>query len=302
MEWDSKAVEAFIQMPLSGLAKSMAKVFAEKKARKNKSSKVTMKEIEATKKVYFESVPEEARKKEWQKRIAEGEKDLMATMEKEAKEILASDVDMFDVDLCHAQYFRCGSQIIEVRELKKEIEKKLRDLKVTEMVADMLHDDERILPHNRVTFSISACSNGCTGPETKEFGIHGTARPVVTDAECTQCYACVLRCPDNAVLIIDGKPRIDYGKCKICEACVRACPQGVLETEKKGYRIMVGGSSGRHHKIAHELYKIADKDTLFKAVEAGINVIKEHAIGEESITSIVERVGVSPIFDKIYKR
>lgn len=121
MEWDSKAVEAFIQMPLSGLAKSMAKVFAEKKARKNKSSKVTMKEIEATKKVYFESVPEEARKKEWQKRIAEGEKDLMATMEKEAKEILASDVDMFDVDLCHAQYFRCGSQIIEVRELKKEI-------------------------------------------------------------------------------------------------------------------------------------------------------------------------------------
>ena len=54
MEWDSKAVEAFIQMPLSGLAKSMAKVFAEKKARKNKSSKVTMKEIEISLTKHFD--------------------------------------------------------------------------------------------------------------------------------------------------------------------------------------------------------------------------------------------------------
>ena len=301
MEWDSKAVEAFIQMPLSGLAKSMAKVFAEKKARKNKSSKVTMKEIEETKKVYYESVPEVVRRKEWEKRIKEGEADLMEKVEKESREILATNVDLFDVDLCHAQYFRCGSQIVEVRELKKEIEEKLRKLNVTEMVADMLHDNERILPHHRVTFSVSACSNGCTGPETKEFGIHGVAKPVVTDAECTECYACVLRCPDNAIIVMNGKPKIDYGKCKICEACVRACPQGVLKTDKKGYRIMVGGSFGRHHKVAHELFKIADKETLFKVIDAGIKVIREQAIGEESITSIVDRVGVAPIFEKMYK-
>jgi len=301
MEWDSMAVDAFIKMPLSGLAKSMAKVFAEKKARKNKSNKVTMKEIEATKKVYFESVPEAVRLKEWDKRIKEGETDLMEKVEKEAREILATDVDLFDVDLCHAQYFRCGSQIIEVRELKKEIENKLRELNVSEMVADMLHDDERILPHHRVTISVSACSNGCTGPETKEFGIHGVAKPIVTDAECSQCNACVERCPDNAILLLNGKPKIDYGKCKICEACVRVCPQGVLVTEKKGYRIMVGGSFGRHHKVGHEVFKIADKETLFKTLEAAIKVIKEQAIGEESITSIVNRIGIAPIFEKIYQ-
>src|SRR3972149_4959373 len=124
MEWDSKAVDAFINMPLSGLAKSMAKVFAEKKARKNKSNQVTMKEIEATKKVYFESVPEDVRRKEWEKRVKEGETDLMQKVEKEAREILETEVDLFDVDLCHAQYFRCGSRVIEVRDIKKKIEKK----------------------------------------------------------------------------------------------------------------------------------------------------------------------------------
>ena len=300
MEWDSKAVEAFIQMPLSGLAKSMAKVFAEKKARKNKSSKVTMKEIEATKKVYFESVPEDVRRKEWEKRVKEGETDLMQKVEKEAREILAAEVDLFDVDLCHAQYFRCGSQVIEVRDIKKKIEKKLQEMKVSEMVADMLHDDERILPHHRVTFSISACPNACTGPEAREFGIHGTCIPVITDAECTQCYSCVKKCPDAAVVLIHGRPVIDFSKCKICEACVKVCQSGTLTSGKRGYRLMVGGGFGRHFKLGYEIFRNASEEELFNAIESCISIIKEKAVGEESITAILTRTGIAPVFEKIY--
>ena len=300
MEWDAQAVEGFIQMPLSGSAKSMAKVFAEKKARQNNSEKVTSKEIEATKKVYFASVPEEVRRKEWDKRIKEGESDLMEKMEKEARDILAKEIDLFDIELCHAQYFRCGSQVAEVRKIREKINAKLQELKVTEMVADMLEDDQRILPHDRITFSISACPNSCTGIETKEFGIYGTSVPVVTDVECSECYACVERCPDNAVLLIRGGPQIDYEKCKLCEACVRVCPTGTLASEKTGYRLMIGGGFGRHFKLGFEMFNVATEEELFKALEACIEHIRENARGEESITSILTRTGVAPVFRKIY--
>lgn len=301
MEWEPQAEQAFIKMPLSDMAKAMAKVFAEKKARFNKSSKVTMKEIDATKRVYFGVVSEESRLKEWDKRIKEGEADLMEKMEKEARDILAKEIDMFDIDLCHAQYFRCTSQIAEVRQLAAKLKKRLQELKVSEMVADMLHDDERILPHNRISFSISACPNSCTGTAHKEFGIHGTAIPIVTDVECSQCYACVNRCPDNAVLLINGKPKIDYGKCKICEACVKVCPTGTLGVEKRGYALTVGGAFGRHHKVGYEIYRVATEAELFSALEKSIQFIKEKAIGEESITSILTRTGIAPIFEKIFK-
>jgi dissimilatory sulfite reductase (desulfoviridin) alpha/beta subunit len=301
MEWDEKAVGEFIKLPLSDGAKSMAKVFAEKLARKNKSSKVTMKEIDGTKKVYFAQVTEDVRMKEFQKRIAEGETDLMQRMEKEAREILATDIDLFDVDLCHAQYFRCGSQIIEIRELKREIEKKLKELKLTEMIADMLHDDERILPHHRVGISVSACMNGCTGPEHRNFGVSGASRPVITDANCIECMACEERCPRNAIAVHDAKPVIDIAACDCCEACVKVCPNAVIVSEKKGYKIFVGGSTGRFHQPGHELFKLADKETLMKALESSIKTIKEQAVGEESLTHIINRVGVAPIYQKIYQ-
>jgi copper chaperone CopZ len=44
---------------------------------------------------------------------------------------------------------------------------------------------------------------------------------------------------------------------------------------------------------------MADLDTLMKAIEASIETIKEEAVGEESLTSIINRTGVLPIFEKL---
>jgi len=141
MEWDSKAVAEFIRMPLAKSAKENAKVQAEKFARKNRSDQVTIKEIEQAKKIIYEDVPEAVRFKELDRRVAEGEKGLNKKLEKEAREILAREIELFNVEMCHAQYFRCRSQIIDVRDTKRQVDKKLRELKVTEMVADMLPDE-----------------------------------------------------------------------------------------------------------------------------------------------------------------
>jgi dissimilatory sulfite reductase (desulfoviridin) alpha/beta subunit len=301
MEWDKEAVEVFVKMPLADVMKETGKLFSEKLARRNNSDRVTLKEIEETKRVYYDRVPEEVRNKELDKRIAEGETDLRERMEKSAREILKKGVDLFNVNLCHAKYFRCISQNIEVRQLKKEVEQKLRDLKVSEMIADMLRDDERILAHHKLTVSISGCVNGCTGPETSPFGVAGVSKPMLTEAECTECFTCVDRCRKNAILIRNGRPEIDAASCDRCGNCIKFCPSNVFASEESGYRIFVGGKFGRFHHDGYELFKIADKETLMKSLEATIDLIREESIGEESLTSIINRVGVAPIFQKLYQ-
>jgi dissimilatory sulfite reductase (desulfoviridin) alpha/beta subunit len=301
MQWEKEGVEVFVKMPLADVMKETGKLFCEELARKNKSDRVTLKEINVMKKVYYDRVPEEVRNKELNKRIAEGETDLRERMEKSARAILKREIDLFNVNICHAKYFRCISQNIEVRQLKKEIEEKLRALHVSEMIADMLRDDERILAHHKITVSVSGCVNGCTGPETSPFGVSGVSKPVVTEADCSECFSCVERCRRNAIVIRNQRPEVDEAQCDRCGNCIKFCPNDVFAAEESGYRIFVGGKFGRFHQDGYELFKIADKETLMEALEATIKLIREEAIGEESLTSIINRVGVAPIFKKLYQ-
>jgi dissimilatory sulfite reductase (desulfoviridin) alpha/beta subunit len=300
MEWDSLAGDEFVKMPLSTSSKQQVKVFIEKVARKNGSDKVTLKEIDEAKKVYYAGVPEELRIKEYDKRIAEGETDLRQRMDKEARDILSREMDMFDVELCHARNFRCQNQNIEVRELKKEVEQKLRELNLTELIADLIPDGQRIMTHDRVRVSISACPNGCTAPESRVFGVAGVAKPMVTDNVCSECFACVDRCRKRAILIRNGGPEIDVTRCDCCGQCIKACPDDVLAYENSGYKIWVGGHIGRFPQYGYVLFRMADKETLFRSLEASIELIREESLGEESLTSIINRLGVAPLFQKIY--
>jgi hypothetical protein len=45
---------------------------------------------------------------------------------------------------------------------------------------------------------------------------------------------------------------------------------------------------------------MTNKETMFRALEAGIELIREESLDEESLTSIINRVGVAPILQKVY--
>jgi Pyruvate/2-oxoacid:ferredoxin oxidoreductase delta subunit len=240
VEWDSQAADEFIKMPYAAAGKEGARAYAEKLARKNGSDKVTLKEFEETKKVYFAGVPEKVRIRELEKRIAEGEIDLRQRMEKEARDMLAREVDLCDIQLCHARNFRCRNQNIEVRELKL----------------------------------VSVCPNGCTAPESRDFGVAGVAKPMVTDGVCNECFTCVDTCRRRAILIRNGRPEIDVTRCDCCGQCVKLCPDDVLAYEDSGYKIWVGGHIGRIPQYGYVLFKMADKDTLFRALEVCVELIR----------------------------
>jgi len=261
-----------------------------------------MKEINQMKPVYYGRVPEKARNIEMDKHIAEGETDLRERMENAARTILQKEVDLFSVNMCHAQFFRCVSQNIEVRELQREIIQKLRELGVTKMIADMLPLHERILAHQKLNITISGCVNGCQAPEVHAFAIAGAAKPVVTSVECSQCYTCVDRCRRNAILLRNGRPEIDVYACDQCGNCIKFCPKGVFATEDSGYRIFAGGRFGRFHRDGYMLFAIADKETLFRTLEASVELIREEAVGEETLDSIIKRLGAAPLFQKLYQK
>lgn len=299
MEWDKAAADEFVKIPLSKRAKENSKVLAEKIARKNQSGRVTLKDIAETKKLLYQDVPEEKRQSDIDKRVAAGEKDLRQRIEDEGREILTRDIDLFNIELCTGESSSCRNRIIELAPLKEELAQKLRECKVSEIVADLHRDDERIMPHHRFTVSISGCPNGCTGPEAKPFGVHGVSRPMVTEATCSECFICADRCLRGAIIIKDGGPVINRDLCDMCENCVKVCPTGTLVSEKKGYRIMVGGMVGRFHQFGTQLFLMADKSTLMAALEAGVKTLKDEAVGYENLTKVTNRVGIAPIFQRM---
>ncbi len=299
LKWETAAVDSFVAMPIGDSVKESIKLLSERRARKRGADCVTLADLDPVKRLYFKAVPEAKRNLEYEKRIAEGETDLRERMALSARAILAREIDLFKVELCDAQYFRCTCQNIELRGLKKEIEAKLRELGVTELIADLLPENERLMAHHRLSVAVSGCVNGCTMPEMRPVGVVGAVRPVVSDAAaCDGCFICVDRCRRNAILLRRGVPQIDARACDHCGECVKVCPHGVFSAAETGYLIRMGGKFGRFHQDGYEIFKIADKDTLLRSLGALVETIRAAAATEESVTSILNRVGIDGLLDR----
>ena len=71
------------------------------------------------------------------------------------------------------------------------------------------------------------------------------------------------------------KPVINERLCKLCGACIKVCPTGTLKSQMKGYRILVGGTFGRMQTLGKEVFRIGQKDDIFKTLDAVVSLIKE---------------------------
>jgi pyruvate ferredoxin oxidoreductase gamma subunit len=67
--------------------------------------------------------------------------------------------------------------------------------------------------------------------EAVPTGLWRTLRPVIDYDRCNRCWwVCSTFCPDGAIQVEDGTPRIDYDHCKGCLVCVAQCPPHAIET------------------------------------------------------------------------
>jgi len=176
MKWEKDAREIVEGIPIHDIIRNLIKIWAEKLARKNKSDVVTMKEMQQTRDDYFEWFGPEKIAKIQQAR-EQGQSDDAV----DPQTTLNKDPALYTIELCHSRFFGCDRDLINVRELGPKIKQKMEELKITEILADKAC--EVLMPHSTFTISISGCSNICTAAESKEVGIHGVARPMVTDKE-----------------------------------------------------------------------------------------------------------------------
>ena len=61
-----------------------------------------------------------------------------------------------------------------------------------------------------------------------------TFRPVWDEEKCSHCMTCWILCPDDSILVEDGKVvGIDYDHCKGCGICAAECPPKIQAFEMK---------------------------------------------------------------------
>jgi anaerobic sulfite reductase subunit C len=122
--------------------------------------------------------------------------------------------------------------------------------------------------HHEFRISIADCPNACSQVQIKDVGIIGAATPRKTDAPCSACGACSEICKEDAIRLSEADELcdIDLNRCVHCGGCMTVCPTGAIETQEKGYRMMIGGKLGRHPKLAVELPCIYQEDTVIEMI------------------------------------
>jgi MinD superfamily P-loop ATPase len=52
---------------------------------------------------------------------------------------------------------------------------------------------------------------------------------VIVTSSCTACGACLITCPERALVIAPGRPDVVEARCTGCLACIEICPRDAIE-------------------------------------------------------------------------
>jgi len=59
----------------------------------------------------------------------------------------------------------------------------------------------------------------------------GKPKAKVNERICLACSGCIAVCPEDAVSMFGGRPRVKQEKCSSCAICIRICPIGAISGE-----------------------------------------------------------------------
>jgi len=299
MKWDKAAAALFTGLLIAESGLEGARLHAEAFARRAGRDRVKREDVEKVSKLHYGRITEKVRVAEMRKRLGLTEPELRRRISTAARDVLARDVELFVINTCRAEP---SDRNIDPQALKPELERKLRDLNVTAVMADKLGLKRPVSTHHRFVVAVAGCAAGCSTPEGRNFGIAGVVRPQVTDAKCTECYACVDACRQHAIVIRRGRPEIANAVCDFCGRCTKVCPSGSIAAAEKGYRVFVGGRLGRFHQPGFVLFRLTDKQTMMNALGAVIGLIHDEAQGEENLSELMKRLGPAPLYQRIFQQ
>lgn len=145
--------------------------------------------------------------------------------------------------------------------------------------------------HHEFTVTLADCPNACSQPQIRDIGIIGAKIPCLTDDECIECAECVHICREAAVSFEEGKnrPTINRQFCVNCGQCIDVCPTRTIDTEKAGYRVLIGGKLGRHPRLADELPGIYDENQVLDILRRCVSYYKTHSKNGRRFAELIAR-------------
>ena len=189
---------------------------------------------------------------------------------------MSQEVKGYQVDTCFGGG-GCPNRTLESESLLEQIEGLFKKADMLTFLKKNVKGDLKF--HHDFRVSLAECPNACSQPQIKDIGIIGAAAPLLTDAACSGCDACVEACPDDCIVLPESTkmPQIDFKTCMLCGKCVAVCPTGTIIEKQKGFKILLGGKLGRHPQLARELPGIFNQDEVLDVVEYCINFYKQHS-------------------------
>lgn len=178
----------------------------------------------------------------------------------------------------------------------------------TQAMAKKIHEDYYIgwgdvsLPH-KFKIAVGGCPNSCLKPSLNDFGIEGHKAPLYDMDACKGCKVCQVekKCPVKAAKLTDGKLRIDEENCKTCGVCTGACPfKAVAHENETVYQIYVGGTWGKHSRIATALPKLVTETEIMPILEKTMLWFRENAYKKERLGAAIDRIGEDKLIEALF--
>ena len=170
--------------------------------------------------------------------------------------------DVTEVVTCRAGKDGCPNAVIDVKALSEQLTEVLEEPENKRKLEEKLARPFAF--HSQFRAAVTGCPNACAQPQIRDFGVIGRARILLSEPLCTECGLCEGACKENAITVVEGKPRIDQTRCISCSDCVRACQSDALLVGGGTHEVIVGGKLGRHPRLARSL---GEFDTIKEAVE-----------------------------------
>jgi len=151
------------------------------------------------------------------------------------------------------------------------------------------------LPH-KFKIGVTGCSNSCIKPQENDTGFMAVVEPKfeeTEDAKCTSCGVCLEVCRNQAIKIVEDKPRIDISKCLFKDGrCIASCPTGVITMDRKGWNVFVGGKWGKFPQLGLPLKEFVTDEEAPDLIEKIISAYTQYAEKGERLGSLINRIGI----------
>jgi anaerobic sulfite reductase subunit C len=157
------------------------------------------------------------------------------------------------------------------------------------------------IPH-KFKIAVTGCPRACAKPQENDVGFMGVVKAVLQETdekECISCGLCEEVCPSGAIRMVNGKPEIDQDKCFHDGDCISVCPTEVLITERKGWRVFVGGRFGRRPKLGQTYEDFISDDRAFELVEKFIQAFAHLADKGERLGAMIDRLSLNKFREEV---